>query len=620
METEMERRNKGCSRLLNKQPLYALVDLPIELPVCIISFVSARDRMKMRYVSQQLRAAVDIPSLWRNFTWPHFDSREERSIRSLFKSCGRHVRQLSFPDLVIPVESLQHCGNIIRLSLPSVKLSLDQTRTIMQYMKKLQYLDILWASKNDIEHLLLTVWYYSIKELTIREQVKDSSFDEALHFFLNEWTTVRLMPHTINIVTKVSSVLVGRVLGDWVQHSGTSTSTDHIGHLNIYRTGFTVGLVPTPPLFQYQIFGPHYCLKRSFVNARNYGLLGLNGGILLTNRIISNSNVIHKGTMRNGIHGAPLNINNIKFLTHFNAAECGFFYSGHLEQLAIACPNIQQLNLWKNVNCLKNLRGLRVIATCKKLEGLNIAAISVKDVESCVQLWEILVDLQLTYLAVDLCCLLCFEGNDQTKGIIIGLHQKCLKMKALESHCHVHCAECLENKQSLQLSNFPLLIHCVTIDINNVYIYERLRYLWYRGDNQWWPWSIANCNLQELYIESDQLALPHSFMNKISAHGGLVHVILNVHRIPLKGIAALIEKSPNLITYHVYVQTHHEADWFIISDPKDFRPMLEKKYSHRKLFLCGSYRLVKGKLSTNELDYLLVNGNMDFVSVWRHAM
>ena len=363
----MERRsvdNKGCSRLLNKQPLYTLMDLPIELLVCIISFVSIRERVKLRYVSQQLRAVVEVPSLWRNFTWPHFDFREERLIKALFKSCGRHVRQLSFPDLVMPVESLQYCGNAIRLSLPSVKLSLNQLRTIMQYMKRLQYLDILWASKTNIKHLLLMVGYpiYAIKELTIREQVKDSSFIEALHFFLNEWTALKLMPHTINIVTGNSTFLISTVLEHWVR-GGQSTSTGHIGHLNMYRS-LTVGLIPTPPLFQYQIFGPH-SLKLLFVNARNYGLSELNGDhILLTNHIISNSNVIHKGTMRNGIHGAPLNINNIKFLTHFNAAGCGFFYSGHLEQLAIACPNLQQLNLWKNINCLKNLQGLRAIATC----------------------------------------------------------------------------------------------------------------------------------------------------------------------------------------------------------------------------------------------------------------
>ena len=52
-----------------------------------------------------------------------------------------------------------------------------------------------------------------------------------------------------------------------------------------------------------------------------------------------------------------------------------------------ACPNLQQLGLLKNVNCLKSLQGLRVIATyCQKLEDLNIIGVSVELVENCVQL------------------------------------------------------------------------------------------------------------------------------------------------------------------------------------------------------------------------------------------
>ena len=540
----MERQtvdNRRSSRLL--LPSFTLVDFPMELLVYIISFVtSSRDRVKLCYVSQRLRAAMETPSLWREFTWPNFDCREEQSIMNVLKSCGRHVKRLSFPNLVIPVESLHHCDNVLRLSLPSVKLSLDQLKTVMQCMKKLQYLDILWMSKNDIKHLLMMVGYPdTIKELIIRERVKDSSFDEALHFLLNEWTALRLLPHTINIVSCVYPILIAKVLDKWLD-SGISRPTDHIGHLNIYRS-FNAVLVPPPPSLQYQISGPH-CLKLLFVNASNYGLLGLKSDqILLTSRTISNTDVIHKGSdvihkgsdvihkgsdvihkgsdvihkgsdvihkgsdvihkgsdvihkgsdvihkgsdvihkgsdvihkgtirntnLQNAIHAIPLKIDDIKFMTHFSATECDFFYSGHLEQLAIACPNLQQLNLRKNVNCFKNLQGLRAIAAgCQRLEGLYIALIPVDNVESLVQLWEVLADLQLTYLSIDLCCLL---EDTKAKRIIIGLHQKCLKLKALESHRIDGCRKCHENDQLLQLSNFPLLIHLVIeyIDVNNI--------------------------------------------------------------------------------------------------------------------------------------------------------
>jgi len=115
------------------------------------------------------------------------------------------VKQLSFPDLVINgTVPLQHCSNALRLSLPAVELTLRQLRTIIQTMKKLEYLDILWTSKKDIKCLLLMLTYpvYGgrIKELTVREQVKDSSFYEALSFLFNEWTALGLVLQTINIV------------------------------------------------------------------------------------------------------------------------------------------------------------------------------------------------------------------------------------------------------------------------------------------------------------------------------------------------------------------------------------------------------------------------------------
>ena len=166
--------------------------------------------------------------------------------------------------------------------------------------------------------------------------------------------------------------------------------------------------------------------------------------------------------------------------------------------------------------------------------------------ENCVQLWEILVDLHLTYLDIELCFLQCFEGDDQSKQSIINrLHQKCIKMEALEAYRDKDCNKCVENEQLLILSNFPLLIHCVTENIDVINIYEKLIYLWYMGiGSQISP--TVNCNLQELCIQSDKLALSDSFMSTLSAHGGLVHVILSVHFVTQNGIASLIENSLNL--------------------------------------------------------------------------
>ena len=83
-------------------------------------------------------------------------------------------------------------------------------------------------------------------------------------------------------------------------------------------------------------------------------------------------------------------------------------YSDHLEQLAVACPNHQRLNLKDVDNCLESLHGLRAIVTaCKNLQGLNLTGISVSQVESYLLLWELLSSAKnLTHLAVELCTLI----------------------------------------------------------------------------------------------------------------------------------------------------------------------------------------------------------------------
>jgi len=212
----------------------------------------------------------------------------------------------------------------------------------------------------------------------------------------------------------------------------------------------------------------------------------------------------------------------------------------------------------------------------------------------------------LTYLSIDCCCLLCFEDK-QTKQVIVNLHKKCLKIKALEVFSGFDCTKCLNNNQPLLLSNFPLLIHCFTMDINCVIICERLKYLWYgtycTSGDKWWPWYCSRSNLQELCIQSLEYYLHDGFMESISAHGGLVHVILEAYQITKEGFTALVKNSPNLITYHVYTQSG------IITE--DFIAALKQNFSQRKLFICGSC-CVESKPNEDFFTDLLIQGNMDF--------
>jgi len=120
--------------------------------------------------------------------------------------------------------------------------------------------------------------------------------------------------------------------------------------------------------------------------------------------------------------------------------------------------------------------------------------------------------------------------------------------------------------------------------------------------------------LEQLSIEGYRLAVPDSFMNAVSVHGGLELVILEVASLSKHVIAALIENSPNLIACHIHVEVKN-----IYRNLRHFRSRLKKKYSHRKLFICGSYRLKKGELPQAKIRAWYIYGSMEILSLWNHS-
>ena len=74
-----------------------------------------------------------------------------------------------------------------------------------------------------------------------------------------------------------------------------------------------------------------------------------------------------------------------------------------------------------------------IAACCQNLQGLNLLCISVEHMESHIQLWEILVEMNLRYLGIDLCALLPYEVDEQVKEKIVSLYQKCSTLKAVEA-------------------------------------------------------------------------------------------------------------------------------------------------------------------------------------------
>jgi len=292
----------------------------------------------------------------------------------------------------------------------------------------------------------------------------------------------------------------------------------------------------------------------------------------------------------------------------------------------MACPNLLELNLRGNVNCLKNLQGLHTVATCcHNLRGLNILLISLNNVESHIRLWEILVNLKLTTLLIELCTLIPHE-DDQTKDKIVSLYQNCLNLKALEvSGNGGRCDKCRtfvgRREDFLLLSNLPSLIHLTveTIPYDIVTVGDiltgclKLKYLTYTNYFFEILCSLTHqCDLEQLSILSRQ-DFSDNFMSMISAHGGLVHVLLHGNSVTDKGVTTLIENSPKLFTCHIYAHHFNTSS----GDPlnlKDFKAQLLMKFSNRKLFSNGSYHLFVIFYET--LHEVLEEHNTDLMSFW----
>ena len=62
--------------------------------------------------------------------------------------------------------------------------------------------------------------------------------------------------------------------------------------------------------------------------------------------------------------------------------------------------------------------------------------------------------------------------------------------------------------------------------------------------------STHNHNLQQLYIDSINTDVPDDFMTSVSAHGGLVHVVMFARSLTVEGVTSLVRNSPKLITLY----------------------------------------------------------------------
>ena len=123
-----------------------LMTLPIEVLVCICSFLSVRDIVKVRCVSKILRQVGETASLWKTFIWSLYPPRDSELLEHVLKMFGEHVKQFHFAD--VPPSKLEvmlkFCKNVTYLSLPRFTYYSDilKLEKVVCSMESLRVLDI----------------------------------------------------------------------------------------------------------------------------------------------------------------------------------------------------------------------------------------------------------------------------------------------------------------------------------------------------------------------------------------------------------------------------------------------------------------------------------------------
>ena len=82
-------------------------------------------------------------------------------------------------------------------------------------------------------------------------------------------------------------------------------------------------------------------------------------------------------------------------------------------------------------------------------------------------------------------------------------------------------------------------------------------------------------------------------MTTISAHGGLVHVVLCVRSVTSGGVTVLVVNSPNLLMLHVAVSGIYDCNSDKVQ-PETLESRLKQAFTHRQLFVMGNYLVIMG--------------------------
>lgn len=633
-----------------------LVMLPVEVLVYIVSFLSACDKVRIRCVSRILYSVSEVPSLWEEFTWSHYAARDYKLLVYILRMFGKHVKKIQFTDHIAPSQleiMLRHCKNATQLNLPSFLYlrNFYKFERIVHNMACLQILDIRMPNRDSIHQIFMLC--SNLKELSLHDVLPRCFIPgfNGLQQWLEEWAEVNYTPRKLNIIFDDKPGQPNILISDLqrclpiLRNKMLVKISDsaYTGWFSICFRGSDFS--PVIPLVQLQVTDSSVVIP--LVKASKYGILGLDHDMLHITEGSHRGKKVYKALLINGIDDyVDTSVTSLTFVTYFAASYCTSLYPGHLEQISVACPNLQRLDLCGKSDCLSNLQGLNSLANnCKSLQGLNLMGIHVKDREyNCLQLWEILCMMHLNQLAIEAWMINIHDKRNvklpssslgdckvpaTMQQKLINIFQKYSSLQVLEVEASIDgecsCKNLSDNELSL-ISYFPSIISYRLCNMLYGNCYHALKEIFsckylrclYLFKNLFGILSLTlegHCSsLQQLYIYSRDTVPMDTFIDTLCGHGGLEHVILCVKSLTARSIRNIIKYSSNLVTFHIVLCSRA----FLKAELKNLIATIKTRFSKRKLFNGGSFDIRQvpyHSISAEANDSNLIFAT-DLLSVW----
>ena len=291
----------------------SLIALPVEVLVYIISFLSAREKVKIRCVSKRLRSACEIPTLWEEFVWSHYAPRDEKLLKTVLKTFGQHIKKLHFADHIAPSKlqvMLKSCKNVIHLSVPSFHYNtLEKLEKFVSSTASLQIVDILRPKSFSGRLFIQQIFRISrnLKELSLH-YVPTSlneiwTFNGQILIWLEEWANFNYVPRKVNIIFNrnysnyLQSITTSLLSSMSTLRSNTLPTNFESGHSTWFNISFNspIHFSPVVPALQLQVIGSSVVLPS--VKASKYGILGLDYDTLLLTEGSYHGKKVHKALL-----------------------------------------------------------------------------------------------------------------------------------------------------------------------------------------------------------------------------------------------------------------------------------------------------------------------------------